>query len=464
MLTPLVVIAMLLRLCAIIPIVAFSFGHLGCSCPSSNCGVPGVPGMPCPQETILVEESAADLSESFSGPYELIPLPSPHETFQLLDAPTCQCYAATNAPIANMVELERHWAKVTIECDTKNVGENLRLDRDLLALHIADHRNSAAASALEAFYQLAGIESQKIYLRLGLEEAQETLRRVDKLRDNGLSVPQGVDRAAISARIGDLEDQQLQLDLTRIQLNGQLQKLIGCPLNEYAFYWPQMDWQPNLDPVDVEGAVAHGLDTRSDVRGLALVICNLEKTTLTVARGVLKFADSTLGTVEPREGLIHALRCIHCNGHEVPVRCHQLAIFYEHTEQGAIAEIKNAAYKRVVQQKRVVDSQEKVQDLQEKLRELNETRDVEDVSVFQISNVQGQVYQAHSNLIQQLVALKLAEVELRRTQGMLSVECGFSPCLCLEGCCNGACVRDLACCPTGKKCKKSKRKCETCRK
>src|SRR5690606_34634489 len=95
---------------------------------------------------------------------ELLPLPAPAETYQLLDAATCQCSAAKNSAVANMVELERYWAKVVIECDSKRVRENYCLDRDLLSLHACSIRNAAAASALTAFYQLAGLEAQQHYL------------------------------------------------------------------------------------------------------------------------------------------------------------------------------------------------------------------------------------------------------------------------------------------------------------
>ncbi|MEO2049791.1 MAG: hypothetical protein ABGX16_24800, partial [Pirellulales bacterium] len=65
----------------------------------------------------------------------LKPLPTPDESYQLLDTKTCQCHAATNANTANLVLLERHWARVVIECDSRAVRDNLCLERDLLALH-----------------------------------------------------------------------------------------------------------------------------------------------------------------------------------------------------------------------------------------------------------------------------------------------------------------------------------------
>ncbi|MGI9429662.1 MAG: hypothetical protein ACR2NM_13455, partial [Bythopirellula sp.] len=205
--------------------------------------MPRTPCAPCIDECIVPEQelpSFVDLASAES----LVPLPAPTETYEQIDVTSCQCRAATNFTRANLVELERYWAKVVIECDTKNVRDNYCLDRDLLSLHATGLRNAAAGSALEAFYHLAGIEVQKHYLQLGVEESQLTLARIDKLQAKGIELPDKVDRSTVVRQMAELEDQKLQLDFLRLQLNGQLQKMMGCPLDECTFFWPQLDWQP----------------------------------------------------------------------------------------------------------------------------------------------------------------------------------------------------------------------------
>ncbi len=439
---------MLLRFFAVPTILLLAAAVTGCACPSGGC-VPTTPHASCAYELTVPEGDPPDLAEFVGSDSELTPLPSPSETYQLLDASTCQCNAATNTNLANMVELERHWAKVIIECDTENVGKNYCLDRDLLSLHACDLRNTSAATALKSFYQLAGLEAQEHYLQLGIDEVQRTLQRIDKLRAEGITVPDRVDRGSIFAKRNELHDQKLQLDFMRIQLNGQLQKLIGCPLDEYAFYWPEVDWQPQLVSLDVESELAEGLATRTDLRGISLVLRQLEKQTLPVARAVLSFADSTVGSVEPIEGWIHAVRCFRCTDQELPLRCRQLTMFYAESEKLARAEIKSAAYKVNLQQQRVVVAQQAVQELRSQLHELEATRDVNGVTVFEISNLRGQLYKAESNLIRQVVALKLAEVELRKTQGRLALECDFTPVLCSEGSCDRTGCRGQSGCKQG---------------
>ncbi|QEG35174.1 hypothetical protein [Bythopirellula goksoeyrii] len=432
---------MQLRILAIIAILPLAAALAGCACPCAKCGVPRTPEAPCIHDLCDCNQAPPDLASEILPTGELIPLPAPGETYQLLDVATCQCNAATNDTVANMVELERHWAQVIIQCDTKGVQENYCLDRDLLSLHACQIRNESAATALKAFYQLAGLEAQHHYLLHALNETATTLARVDNMNEAGIEPPDGIDRTSVLKQINQMEDQLTQMEYLRLQLNGQLQHLIGCPLNENSFYWPQIDWHPDMSPVDAELELAMGLANRQDLQGLEVLLCNLERISLPVARGVLNYADSTIGTVEPREGIIHTLRCFHCYEHEVPVRCRQLGLFYDDTESKATAEIKGAVYKIGLQQHRVVIAQQTLLDLRDKLSALNKTRDMDDVTVFHISSLRVEIDEAESQLIEQVIALKLAQVELKKAKGELANECGYVPRLCLDGCCNGACMR-----------------------
>ena len=455
---------MFTRLIAIIACLTAFGGISGCRCPSGCC-VPGTPTMPCVESYEDVATTPPDLVQLVSVEAEPIPLPSPDQTFQVLSAGNCQCMAATNAPVANMVELERHWAKVIIECDTKAVRENYCLDRDLLSLHANGVRNESAALALKAFYQLAGLEAKQHFLQLAIEETEQSKERIENLRKKGVKLPEGVDYGAVQSQLHDLKDTQFQLEYSRLQLNGQLQKLIDCPLNEYNFYWPEVYWEIDLEPVDVETEVTYGLANRTDLRGLQLVLCKMRKVTLPVARAVLSYADGVIGSVEPRDGLRHWIRCCQCNDAEVPIRCRQLSIFYTDTEHKATAEIKSAAYNVALQQERLKSTRATVETLRKRVKELTGTRDVANVAAFKISKARGDLYHTEINFIQHATELYLAKVELKRAQGVLAIECGIVPCLCCEGCCDGACCQCLKKCGCKTNCSPCKRrKCECCNK
>jgi hypothetical protein len=220
-------------------------------------------------------------------------------------------------------------------------------------------------------------------------------------------------------------------------------------VSENSFFWPQVDWAPDMSALNPEVELATGLPARFDLRGLELVLCNLEKTTLRVARGVLAVADGTLGSVEPTEGIVHRLRCMNCTDHEVDVRCKQLSMLYNDTEQLATAEIKSAVYQVVLQQQRVALARSAVDARRASLEAMTARRDAEDIQIFEISGARGRLFDAESELIEQVATLKIAMVRLRQAQAALAAECGYCPKLCCDDTCNGACMRCQArtCCP-----------------
>ncbi|TWT66775.1 hypothetical protein Pla123a_46640 [Posidoniimonas polymericola] len=428
----------------------------GCRCPSSS-RTPCANVAPCVYEQTAPLHHAPDLTELASIDRDalfLFPcqLPSPSDEYRLIDAPTAGCNAARNARVAYMLDLEQHWASILIDCDTDAVQKALCLTRDLLKLREADVRNAAAGSALTTFYMLAGAETQLTYVRRGVEEARATLRRIDALRQKGLEVPAEVNRAEVAQMLAGLEDQELQLSLARIQLNGQLMRLLGCPLNENGMFQPSVDWSCQLSNPDFEALAADGLAHRSDVRSVRLAACRLEKATLPVARAVLAVADPALGSVEPQSGLCHLIRCSCCYDQEEPIRRRQLRTLLAESREAAIAKIKGAAFQVAIQQQRVAVARQAVLDRRGDLRSLEKLRDVNDTSIFEISTARGRVFTAEATLVEQVVELKVAEVALRQEQGLLADECGLGAHLCCEPQSNYE-VRPVELpCPTGDSC------------
>jgi hypothetical protein len=116
-------------------------------------------------------------------------------------------------------------------------------------------------------------------------------------------------------------------------------------------------------------------------------------------------------------------------------------MLHNDTEQLATAEIKNAVYEVVLQQQRVMLARDAVQQRRANVQGMQDRRDAEDIQVFEISTARGRLFDAEADLVQQVAALKIALVHLRRAQAALAAECGFSPKLCCEGKCNGHCMQ-----------------------
>ncbi len=279
---------------------------------------------------------------------------------------------------------------------------------------------------------LAGAETQLTYVQRGIDESRSTLRRLDAMRRKGLEKPEGIDRAEISTSLAELEDKQLRLSLARVQLNGQLMRLVGCPLDEQGPFQPRVDWACQLTRPDFDALVADGLAHRTDVRSVRLAACRLETATVPVARAVLSVADTALGAVEPQSGLCHTLRCGCCYEQEESIRRRQLCTLLRESRDNAAATIKGAAYQVAIQQQRVAVARQGVLDRRLELLGLEKLRDVNNTSVFEISQARGRVFAAEGTLVEQVVELKVAQVALKQEQGLLVVECGLGAHLCCE--------------------------------
>ena len=141
--------------------------------------------------------------------------------------------------------------------------------RDLLELRAADLRNKAAGAALEAFYQLAALEARRHYLDMAIDETAKSLERAENLHEADLTVPTSIATSwapsSPSSKTSGCSSTYL-----RLQLNGQLQKLIGCPVSEQNFFWPQVDWTPDMTPLDADAELAWALPQRYDLRAIGL--------------------------------------------------------------------------------------------------------------------------------------------------------------------------------------------------
>lgn len=357
-------------------------------------------------------------------------LPTPGESYDSLTESVCQCQAAQNANEAQLIELEAYWAGVMVDCETGASERAFCLAKDLLSLQAAGKRNEAAGSALATFYLLASLEARETYLQQGANELRQSVNRVRRLKSKGLVVPSQVDADELATKLAALKDDAIELQLTRVHLNGQLKQLLGCPIEAERMFWPELAWQPDFVPPDVEGLVSEGLASRIELRSLRLAISGLNKTTLPIARAVLQASNGVLGSIAPLEGPLHQLRCAGCNAKEPTVRFRQLRLLLSESERLITAEIKAAAYKQIAQQERVQLAWQAVRDRREELQQLESRRDVDRTSVFEISRTKGRLYTAEATLVEQVIELKLAEAAVRQAQGMLAVECGYRPAVC----------------------------------
>jgi hypothetical protein len=339
-----------------------------------------------------------------------------------LRAEDVQCMAAAHAPIANLSDLERQLAVCHQPLASKH-RRPLAIQREVLGLRAVQERNQAAGTALELFYRLAEAEAGLDLLQSSLEQLGRTIGQIAELRARGF--PVDVDEAALRHREFELRQEQAELELAVTRLNRQLQLLLGGdPLDRQPIR-PLVDWDDFAEPSDIESEVYVGLAQRADLAILRRLLQTLEAPTLPLARAVLE--QQGVGTITRPHGLaglLHQLLPGHANW-ELSRRRHQLASLLAEGEQMAAEEIATAASTVSTRLRQIRLAQEALENRQRRLDELRRRREIATVTAFEVSAARLERIEAEGELMQRIIAWKIADVQLKEAQGLLARQCGF---------------------------------------
>ena len=161
--------------------------------------------------------SLADVERTLGSPPEA-------DQYRLLTARQCQCLAAAESSLGNLLERESQLAAPRGWCGHK-LDRGIAALRDLLAIRAIDERNSAAAKALELYYLLAEAEYNGDILKRSLKEIDSAIVNYQQVQKQGLRLP--VDEGTLVRQRLELCDRQAQVQGAIPQLNGQLCLLLG---------------------------------------------------------------------------------------------------------------------------------------------------------------------------------------------------------------------------------------------
>jgi hypothetical protein len=369
---------------------------------------------------------------SYHAAERLPPLPAPGTRLRSLDADTCQCLAAANAALANALASESQLVACTQSggCSRQMMAA---MQMDALAIREFEERNEAAASALEAFYQLAEAEASRELLQQSLEEIGRMIGYIDQLQAKGLAVD--VDQHAVRRQETELREQREQLELSVVQLNGKLRYLLGFEVDDPEPIGPQADLQGTMEPIDVEGAIAEGLARRPDLCTLTILRDSVSKHTLPAVRAGMSQIDPLLGASSARPRLLGQCFTSAADRYEVPFRWQQLNQLLASQHHLATEEIRQAAFTVQTQRSQVAMAREVLDSRRQRLTWLQGRRGLGGVTAFDISKARLEEIAAQRELTHQLVAWRIAQVKLKGAQGLLAAECGYE----LPARCYGVC-------------------------
>jgi hypothetical protein len=334
----------------------------------------------------------------------------------------CQCMAARSSLLGDLME-----SQSKSKSGSRDKAE--ALEGEALAYQAIDERNKSAGVALGLYYLLAEAESGRDLLDESLVEIGQALEDLRDVQDSGL--PLDVDSGVLERQRRALLDEQTVLDLLIRRLNGQLRRLLDLKCDRDVRIWPDADFTAPADPVDAEVAVCTALDQRADLAMLRLVERRLDRdTVMAVGRALGAVHPSLAGPAGVKRILLRRRA-----EKEVQSRRRQIRQLRAQRESEVAEETRQAVRSVNTRINQVVLAAETLaswEDTIEELKDRNETDD--EITPFDITTAKLSKVQSQVNLMHQVAAYRMAEVQLRQAQGLLAVECGYTLPPCAKPC------------------------------
>ncbi|MHC4180617.1 MAG: TolC family protein, partial [Planctomycetota bacterium] len=359
-------------------------------------------------------------------------LPSKDSQYWVLRPEDVKCRAAAAAPLANLIQSEDH---LTAFESSPRSAQAAALKSQWLAFREVDERNKAAARALEVFYLLAEVEAGRDLLLRGFQEIDGAIANSDRLKSEGIHIAADQNSYELRRQRIGLVGRWVESEAALRRLNGQLRQLTGLTVDDPLPIWPAADLRVTAEAIDVESAVAVGMELRADVELLRQLLRSVDDDTLAFVRSALGQIDGALGLPALIARRLRGRPARTRVQEEVYVRRHQVRELLQSRESLAADEIRDAALNVVATLDQVAVAKETLANRRGRVRSLEQKRGTAGgTTAFDISAARMQAIEAERDLIRQVIAWRIAQVKLKEAQGLLAFECGYGlPTRCCSG-------------------------------
>ncbi len=354
--------------------------------------------------------------------------------YRLLTEPQCQCLAAAESTLGNLLAIERQsvLTGVVWRWDREALARSVLADA--LALRAVEERNRSAAQALELYYRLAAAYFARDRVEQSLAELRRWIEDLGKAKETGLTVPQ--EDSKLRLQEVELAERKVQLDAAIEQLDEQLCQLVGLERDPHQPLWPGAELTVRVAAVDADAAVEEGLRSRPDLALLALLYENVDEQTLGVIRDALARIDLAMGLPTPRKHMVstavhRAKVCL-----EAETRREQLGQLLHAQRRVAEQELRRAASEVDRRLRQIGLAKDKLDQRQQALRRLRDRREAKgSPPAFEVPAAQLEVLAAEIDVFEAVIEWKIATARLKQSQGTLAAECGYaSPESCGSAC------------------------------
>jgi len=345
------------------------------------------------------------------------PAPRPPE-YRQLTAAECRKLALANAPFAD--DLDRHSdndppACASLRPNAVRQAETSRLVRGYAADEL---RNRAAGEALDEFYKLANAEGQYDLLQAADAEVRKQLADALKAEKTGFK---GADVSSIRRKLLDIEAQRAKLEAGIDALNASLRVRLGLAANDPLPLWPADPLRVKKEDVDVEQAVATGLQYRSDLN-LLRVLANGSAGELT--NSFLKSINPLLASAKTGNPLAALIAPILGPLTKEPQRQQaattaRVMSVLQGRERQADAEIRAAVVTLKGDRAAVAARALDVKQVEAKIEELETRQKAGQNVAVELATAKLNLLKAKGDLLTAVTDWHAAEVKLRQTMGLL---------------------------------------------
>jgi len=338
-----------------------------------------------------------------------------------------QCVAAAHAPAANLLESQRRSLAKNCVGQRPNCGDALR--GEALALAAQDERNRAAGAALKAHFLLMEAHAGQATLEDNVKVLDYLLAGAAELKSQGMR-PDAIEPGSLNRQRLELLDKRSQLDLSVAQLNAQLRERLGIPPDQTDPFWPEADLTVVAVPIDLDLAIHEGLSGRADLAMLELLARKLSSDSLSAADAVLSAVNPALAASAPKvtfASLLFPCRSGQC---EATTRRRQLRDLHAERKLQVEREIRLAVQTIGIRMEQVALAKEQVLAWNERVMQIQSQQDAAGgAKRFELGAAKLSQQKAESDLMHQVIAWKLAQLDLRQAQGKLARECPSANCL-----------------------------------
>lgn len=363
-----------------------------------------------------------------------------------LTAAECQCLAASNSKLGNLLAAER---RAIAQEKAGPIRSRINaVKREILLAAEMEARNASAAGALQAYYGLAEAEARYDLAGESLAEVDDTIGKLEQMRRQGLQLP--IDDTQLVRQRHEVQIGRLELEATINELNHQLRTLLAIDSVEgQPRIWPTDELAVVDLHLDPAAEVSVAMATRPELVTLRRFAGALDSQTAAAIGPLLSSINPLLGSGGSSHGVLKLLKMMHGNEAEAAQRARQLVDYQRQREREVASEVELAVATVQARATQAALAQEKMMSWEQRLEEVEKTRATGQTTFADVSQARLKLLESQGELVAQAAAWKRAVVDLKKAQGVLVDECRAllpSHCQCCLGhcCCSMSGTSQLA--------------------